>query len=64
MLCQEAKRLGEQVRPRREGMDVWWEEGAAKGKGTELGVEGVPETAGAGAKGVKGSTPLEGWNHV
>lgn len=45
-------------------MDVWWEEGSAKGKGTELGVEGVPETAGAGAKGVKGSTPLEGWNHV
>lgn len=33
-----------------------------RGKGTELGVDGVPETA--GAIDVKGSTLLKGWNCV
>ena len=33
-----------------------------KGKGTELGVDRVPETA--GATDVKGSTLLRGWNCI
>lgn len=33
-----------------------------RGKQTELGVDGVPETA--GATDVKGSTLLKGWNCV